>query len=61
MTIKELRESQGLKQGAFADSIGVTRTAIIGYEKGKFQPSAAVVAKIKEVYGVDTAQEAHVQ
>lgn len=57
MTIKDLRESQGLKQGAFADSIGVTRTAIIGYEKGKFKPSGAVVAKIKEVYGVDISTE----
>ena len=53
MTIKELRESKGLSQGKFAESIGIGRTAIVGYEKGKFKPSANVVDKIKEVYGVD--------
>ena len=37
MTIKELRESKGLSQGKFADSIGIGRTAIVGYEKGKFK------------------------
>ncbi|MBR3018091.1 MAG: helix-turn-helix transcriptional regulator [Clostridia bacterium] len=36
----------------FAENIGIGRTAIVGYEKGKFKPSPAVVAKIKEVYGV---------
>ena len=53
MTIKELREEKGLSQGKFAESIGIGRTAIVGYEKGKFKPSAEVAAKIKEVYGVD--------
>ena len=51
MTIKELREEKGLPQGKFAESIGIGRTAIVGYEKGKFKPSAEVAAKIKEVYG----------
>lgn len=60
MTIKELRESKGLSQGKFAESIGIGRTAIIGYEKGKFKPSAAVAAKIKEVYGVDITNDASV-
>ena len=58
MTIKELRESKGLSQGKFAESIGIGRTAIVGYEKGKFKPSANVVDKIKEVYGVDIAAPA---
>lgn len=53
MTIKELRESKGLSQGKFAESIGIGRTAIVGYEKGKFKPKDEVIAKIKEVYGVD--------
>ena len=57
MTIKELREEKGLSQGKFADSIGIGRTAIVGYEKGKFKPSAEVAAKIKEVYGI-TVDEA---
>ena len=58
MTIKELRESKGLSQGKFADSIGIGRTAIVGYEKGKFKPSVEVAAKIKEVYGVDVDEAA---
>ena len=58
MTIKELRESKGLTQGAFAETIGIGRTAIVGYEKGKFKPSEAVLARIKEVYGVDIAAPA---
>ena len=58
MTIKELRESKGLSQGKFAESIGIGRTAIVGYEKGKFKPSVEVAAKIKEVYGVDIAAPA---
>ena len=58
MTIKELRESKGLSQGKFAESIGIGRTAIVGYEKGKFKPSANVVDKIKEGYGVDSAAPA---
>ncbi len=58
MTIKELRESKGLSQGKFAESIRIGRTAIVGYEKGKFKPSAEVAAKIKEVYGVDVDEAA---
>ena len=58
MTIKELRESKGLSQGKFADSIGIGRTAIVGYEKGKFKPSTEVAAKIKEVYGVNVDEAA---
>ena len=58
MTIKELREEKGLSQGKFAECIGIGRTAIVGYEKGKFKPSAEVAAKIKEVYGVDIAVSA---
>ena len=54
MTIKELRESKGLSQGAFAETIGIGRTSIVGYENGRIKPSEAVLAKIKEVYGVDT-------
>ncbi len=58
MTIKELREEKDLSQGKFADSIGIGRTAIVGYEKGKFKPSTEVTAKIKEVYGVNVDEAA---
>ena len=58
MTIKELRKEKGLTQGKFAESIGIGRTTVIGYEKGKIQPSTAVIAKIKEVYGVELGESA---
>jgi len=58
MTIKELREEKGLSQGKFAESIGIGRTAIVGYEKGKFKPGTEVAAKIKEVYGVNVDEAA---
>lgn len=58
MTIKELREEKGLSQGKFAESIGIGRTAIVGYEKGKFKPSTEVATKIKEVDGVDVDEAA---
>lgn len=53
MTIKELRASKKLSQAAFAKSIDAGVSTIIRYESGKTQPSAKVIAKIKEVYGVD--------
>ena len=53
MTIKELRESKGLSQIAFAESIGMSRSTVVAYENGKFKPSAAVVAKINEVYNIN--------
>ena len=55
MTIKELREEKGLSQKAFAESIGMKTPTIGGYENGRIKPSEAVLAKIKEVYGVDVA------
>ena len=58
MTIKELRKEKGLTQGKFAESIGIGRTTVIGYEKGKIQPSTVVIAKIKEVYGVELGESA---
>lgn len=58
MTIQELRKEKGLNQGQFAASIGVSRTTIVGYEKGKFAPSRAVVEKVLEVYGVNIGSSA---
>ena len=58
MTIKELREEKGLSQKAFAESIGMKTPTIGGYENGRIKPSEAVLAKIKEVYGVDVAKPA---
>ena len=52
-TIKELRTEQKLSQAAFAKSIGVSAASVAYYEKGEKNPSEKVLAKIKEVYGVE--------
>ncbi|MBR1685229.1 MAG: helix-turn-helix transcriptional regulator [Clostridia bacterium] len=52
-TIKELRTAQKLSQAAFAKSIGVSAASVAYYEKGEKNPSEKVLAKIKEVYGVE--------
>ena len=52
MTIKELRTERKLTQAAFAKSIGVGLSPVGGYESGRTQPSEAVLAKIRQVYGV---------
>lgn len=55
MTIKELRAQKKLTQSAFAKSIGVGLSTIAGYEAGRIQPSEAVAARIKEMYGAEIA------
>lgn len=43
--LRELREAKGLSQGEVAELIGVTRTAYLHYETGRYKP----VRKIKEL------------
>ena len=53
MTIRELRREKGLTQADFARSIGIGVSTVGTYESGRARPSAAVLAKIREVYGVE--------
>jgi len=53
MTIRELRREKGLTQADFARSIGIGISTVGTYESGRARPSAAVLAKIREVYGVE--------
>ena len=53
MTIKELRLSLGLSQPKFAKALGIGTSSVGGYETGRINPSAKLIAKIKEVYDVD--------
>lgn len=53
MTIKELRLAKGLTQGELAEALGISVSSERSYEYGVRQPSAAVVEKIIEVFGVD--------
>ena len=58
MTIKEFRIERGLKQGELAEALGISVSSERSYEYGIRQPSAAVIEKIKELYGVDLAAPA---
>ena len=58
MTIKELRKEKGLTLAEFAKALGIGLSTLTGYEAGKRNPSEKVVAKIREVYGVDLADGA---
>ena len=53
MTIKEFRILKGFTQGELADALGISVSSERSYEYGVRQPSAAVISKIKEVFGTD--------
>lgn len=48
--IKALRERQGIKQGQFADEIGISRQSMSNYESGKHSPDVEVIAKIADYF-----------
>lgn len=50
--IIELRKEKGLTQKAFADKIGTTDKVVWTYERGKCEPSLAMLKQIAEVFGV---------
>ncbi|MBQ9527696.1 MAG: helix-turn-helix transcriptional regulator [Fretibacterium sp.] len=53
MDIKELRKSKKLTQVAFAQAVGIKARLITAVETGKKALSEDVIAKIKEVFGVE--------
>ncbi len=53
MTIRDLRRERNLTQADFARSIGIGVSTVGTYESSRARPSAAVLAKIREVYGVE--------
>ena len=57
MTIRELRREKGLTQTDFARSIGIGVSTVGSYESGRARPGAAVLAKIREVYGVEIGEK----
>lgn len=50
--LKELRESKGLSQYAFAKKIGVAQSTVGGWEAGKREPNFEMVQKIADYFGV---------
>jgi transcriptional regulator with XRE-family HTH domain len=51
MTLAEYLDRKNLTPGAFADLIGVTRTAVIRYRDGQRRPSWEVLPKIVAATG----------
>ena len=48
--IKELRARYNLTQDDLADMVGVTRQTMLYLEKGKYNPSLVLAAKIAKVF-----------
>ena len=44
--LKILREQSGIKQGQFADKIGITRMSMSNYEIGKHCPDSNVLKRM---------------
>ena len=55
-SIKRLRQSLGLTQQSFAAKLGVTRESISNYELGRREPSANILKKIQNVFGVSDSK-----
>ena len=51
--LREIRESLGLSQGEFAQSIGVHRVTYNNYERGKSEPPLSVIKEIVQRYNVN--------
>lgn len=53
--IKELRKSLGLNQTEFGQKLGLTTSAISGYEIGTRAPSDAIIKSICREFGISEA------
>ena len=56
MQLKILRILAKLTQAEAAAAVGVTQAALSDWEKGKYKPSPAAVAKLAAVYNVSEAE-----
>lgn len=52
ITLKAARVNKGLTQPEAASLIGVSKTTIINWERGKSFPDVKEIKKIEEVYGI---------
>ncbi len=51
--VAEWRKHRGLTQATLADNVGVSQAAIAGIERGKREPSVALLRKLSDTLGVD--------
>ncbi len=53
--LRELRLRYGLSQQDVSDYVGISRTYISDYERGKRLPSVSVLCKIAQCFGTGTS------
>lgn len=49
-TIRSLRESRGLTQGALAEQLGVSRQTVNALETGRYDPSLPLAFKLSALF-----------
>ena len=49
ITVKNMRNKLCLQQGEFAEKIGVTKSAVCNYEKGRATPSRPVIRELLRI------------
>lgn len=52
--IKGMREQRGIKQGQFADSMGISRQSMSNYESGKHSPDIDIIVKMADFFQCST-------
>ena len=52
-TVRYVREKVGMTQKAAAEALGVSSVHLSNVERGVTPPSASLMARLTEVYGVD--------
>lgn len=52
--IKGMREQRGIKQGQFADSMGISRQSMSNYESGKHSPDIDVIVRMADYFQCST-------
>ena len=51
LKLKEIREKKGMSQEELAEKLGINRTMIIHYEKGRNYPSLERAIQISDILG----------
>lgn len=53
LTLKAARINAGLTQSEAAEKLGISKTSLHNYERGKSVPNIRVIKRIEDVYGVE--------
>lgn len=53
LTLKEIRKERGISQTQFAKDLGISRGALVNYEKGTRFPPIEVLIKVSKIFDID--------